>query len=102
MRVCFSASPMLFASPLTFILSPFSKGRGDAESRPEQVAAQAIFSASSRTDVLSHTGVSAPQTSDPLLFQIVHVEPVIHDAITRDISLYVIFHVLLEFVWEIA
>ena len=40
--------------------------------------------------------------SDPLLLQIVHVEPVIHDAVTRDVSLDVILHVFLEFVRQIA
>src|SRR6266550_1353401 len=33
---------------------------------------------------------------DPLFFQIVHVEPVIDDAVTRDVSLDVILHVFLE------
>src|SRR5215470_1602357 len=40
--------------------------------------------------------------SDPLFFEIVHVEPMIHDPITRNISLDVIFHEFLELVGKIA
>ena len=44
----------------------------------------------------------ATRVSDPLLFQIVHVEPVIHDAVTRDISMDVILHVFLKLVRQIT
>ncbi len=40
--------------------------------------------------------------SDSLLFEIVHVEPVIDDAITRHVALDVIFHELLELGRQIA
>jgi hypothetical protein len=40
----------------------------------------------------------ATGVSDPLLFQIVHVEPVIDDPVTRDVSMDIIFHVFLELV----
>ena len=35
--------------------------------------------------------------SEPFLFQIVHVEPMVHDPVTRNELLDVILHVLLEF-----
>ena len=44
----------------------------------------------------------ATKVSDPLFFQIVHVKPVIHDAVTRDVSLNVILHVFLELGRQIA
>lgn len=40
--------------------------------------------------------------SDSLLFKIVHVEPVINDPVTRNVSLYIIFHVFLELLRQIA
>jgi len=46
--------------------------------------------------------VVATAFSDSLLFQIVHVEPVIHDAVTRDVSMDVVFHEFLELVRQIA
>src|SRR5262249_15262569 len=49
----------------------------------------------------AHTAV-ATGVSDSLFFQIVYVEPVIHDAITRNIPVDVLLHVFLEFVRQIA
>jgi len=40
--------------------------------------------------------------SNPLFFEIVHVEPVIDDAVTWDVSLDIIFHVFLELRRQIA
>src|SRR5437899_8116382 len=40
--------------------------------------------------------------SEPLLFQVVHVEPVMYHSVTRNILLDVILHELLEFQRQIA
>ena len=40
--------------------------------------------------------------SDPLFFQVVDVEPVMHHSVTGDVLLDIILHVLLEFQRQIA
>src|SRR5438132_8616628 len=58
---------------------------------------QAILSASARAGT-----IACVTGSEPLLFQVVHIEPVMYHSVTRNILLDVILHELLEFERQIA